>query len=612
MPDNTAVPMLDVHQGVPQPEAKEATPQEEQTIKMVENLFTEAKRGREPYIDRDGLENYRFYRGEHWADPLPDYLSTETVNYVYSDIRTMLALMTDTAPTITPLPWDSLDKADVEWARVLRDWTEYKWSKYGWSSELAYAYLDKMIYRTGYWRIEWDKELNKGLGDVLVQAIDPFMCFPDPYCYDINSPNSRYFIYTEPVTVGELKRQYPEKADKLKADMSMVGNILEERREFAAPEVKATSYEQPMVAAAAGSSGLDSRQALKIHCWLRDTTTEEYKLERKDGSEQTEERMRFPKGRYIVVAGGELCEDRENPYKDGKFPFVRFANNPLPREFHGISEVEVRKSPQRMLNRLVSHWMNHIELTDNPIWIVDSNAAIDVEDITNEFGMIMEKAPGSEVRREGGQPMGAHIFRAYELVLQSLNVVGGVHEAIRGRLETGISSGLMLNSVQEAAQAPVRLQERYSKDALNQAGRLILSRMLQFSNEPIEFSSTDKSTGETSRMQVSVTPPDEQGQQTANFRKLGSQDQIDMISRSVPIKGEPDIKITTGVGMPFAKTVQMDKAITFLKAGMIDREAALKMSDIENWEEILARIKEQEAAELQAAQAAEAQKQGLA
>lgn len=577
---------------------------QEDDVRMVNSLLTEAKRGREPYLDRHGMDWYKFYRGMQWLEPLPSYLASEVVNYTYADIRAMLALLTDTSPTIVPVPADSKDPIDVAWGKILGEFVSYKWDKLNWNVQLNYAYLDKLLYRNGFWRVEFDRQLNDGLGDVLVEAVDPFMCFPDPLCSDINDRASRYFIYVEVVPLAELKRQYPEHAEKMIADIGAV-SFRDQRRDAQQSDlqgVKAENYETPIVPANMGAGSHDRALGMKIHCWLRDTATEEYQTEQADGGEPEKGyRLKWPKGRYIVVAGNCKVEDRENPYDDGLFPFVRFANSPLPREFWGISEVEIRQPTQRMINRCVSHWMNWMELHDQPMWILDTSSGIDVEELVSEPSLVIEKSQGSEVRREMPAPLPAYVFNVYDRIVAGHNVVGGIHDAIRGRMEPGVSSGFMLNTLQEAAQAPIRLQERYAKESLQQAGQMILSRILQFQTEPVEVAVRDPETGEDEKFQFSVQQG-QAGDKMAQFRKIEPQTMHEMIYRTIPVRGVPDIKVTTGVGLPFAKAAQSEKALTYYKAGLIDREAALKMSEIENWEEIEQRQKEKEAMMIQAAQ----------
>ncbi len=66
----------------------------------------------------------------------------------------------------------------------------------------------------------------------------------------------------------------------------------------------------------------------------------------------------------------ELIESRANPY--GFIPFVIFPNVRDPKHFWGVSDIPVMMQPQRELNRAYSQLSRILELSGNPIAVVEN------------------------------------------------------------------------------------------------------------------------------------------------------------------------------------------------------------------------------------------------
>lgn len=72
--------------------------------------------------------------------------------------------------------------------------------------------------------------------------------------------------------------------------------------------------------------------------------------------------------------------------------------------------------------------------------------------------------------------------------------------------------------------------------------------------------------------------------------------------RRYEVIGNFDVKVATGSLLPFSKAEKEQKLLNMYDRGIIDKEEVLKGIDFPNWEAILQRVQEQEAAQAQAAQ----------
>jgi len=89
---------------------------------------------------------------------------------------------------------------------------------------------------------------------------------------------------------------------------------------------------------------------------------------------------------FEVWADGALLEERPNPY--GFVPFVIYPNVREPKQFWGVSDLEVMKEPLRELNRVVSQLSMILELSGNPIAVLEN--VTEAQDIAVQPGAVWE------------------------------------------------------------------------------------------------------------------------------------------------------------------------------------------------------------------------------
>ncbi len=72
----------------------------------------------------------------------------------------------------------------------------------------------------------------------------------------------------------------------------------------------------------------------------------------------------------LYIDGGKAMQDGPNPY--GFIPFVIFPNLREPKQFWGVSDIPVLMEPQRELNRALSQLSRILELSGNPIAVLEN------------------------------------------------------------------------------------------------------------------------------------------------------------------------------------------------------------------------------------------------
>lgn len=591
----------------------------QKVVRMVERMFRQAKKAREKR-STDWVSNYKFVWGKQWEQARPSYRHSEVLNFTHAAIQTIIPILTDTRPNIQTIPEEP---SDYEFSELLNQILVSKWDRDMYSRIVSEAIVDASIYGTAISEQGFDPDRLLGLGDITFKTKDPAYCYPDPNAEDINDGIGKYFILAEPTDVSIVKRKYPKMAHLIKSDLSDIESAKTSKLDMDDYRIRSATDNLTLVQGDRSNDEEKSDQVLLITCYMHDDESEEQEIERQDEFGKTKKAFqqvkKYPNGRKIVMANGSLLEDGDNPYTDGKFPYARFVDYIRPREFWGQGEVEALKGPQMVINKLLSYVMDTIVIMGNPIWVVSTDSGVDTNNLFNVPGSVVEKNPSGEVRREAGVGMPPHILALFDRVTDLFDKISGIYEVSQGVAPSANSSGLAIERLQEAAQTKLRLKNRNMEQWLTQVGQQLVSRILQFYTVPRVIRLTENQGAEKYfRFHVQESM-DESGlvQRTAAVTPITQDPSGQFIEGEISqyeIRGNLDVKITTGTSLPFAKAQKTARARELLELGIMDEEDYLTAIEWPNKERILEKLRRRKdaaaAAEQQQAQALEGVPQG--
>jgi hypothetical protein len=596
------------------------TPEEKQTIKLANRLFDKAKRFRKTF-DQDWLDNYKFFRGKQWKEQRPTYRHSEVINMVFSAIQSTVPIQLDSRPRIEYLPQNP---ADTELSTILSDLAESDWDRNNWLMTIAEMLYDGNLYGNGMAEMPYDPKAEFGLGAIAFDSVDPLYCFPDPEARNVNK-RSKYFCYAEPVDVETLKGDHPKYAEFIKPDLEdlLQGN----KQDLNQVRFKSPTDTKVIMEGDANREMGNTSMALKLTIWLKsDEYVEEEKLGPPDeaGVQQKvyEQKLKYPNGRKIVIAGGVLVEDGPNPYEDGKFPYVRWLNYILPREFWGMSEIEQLKGPQKIFNKLLSFALDIYTLMGNPIWVVDTTSGIDTDNLFNRPGLVVEKEPGTEARRESGVDVSPTLLALVDRMRSWFNETSGSTDLSRGVDDTQITAASAITALQEAAQTRLRQKSRNLDATLQELGQMYLSRVFQFYDSPRVVRITKNENAKKYFQFHIETQKDEQGEpvlkpngdpvRMATVSQFLAHPETGQPMQSDPkqymIEGNFDVKVSTGSSLPFAKAQRSNLTMKLFQMGAIDRGTLLKNVEFPNWEQVAQHMEQLDQQKQQMAMQMQAQK----
>lgn len=578
------------------------TPEEEATIKYAYRLFEKAKKARQKF-DVNWTRFYKFFRGKQWEEQRPTYRHSEVFNMVFPTLQSSVAYQSDSRPKIEFVPQEP---GDTEFVGILNDLVTNDWVRGNWLYKMIELLFDANIYGTMIGKVDYDQELNLGAGSVCFKTKDPLEIYPDP---DALSTNERcsYIADAEAMPLEKLKAEYPQHKEFLQADLQDLYNY--DKTSFDDVKFKSPTDVRVLSQAQTPDTGGGDNLALKITLWAKPNDYVEDEKELEDGSKEYVQKLKYPSGRKIVVANNVLLEDATIDFEDKKFPYFRGVNYLDQRNFWGISDIESLISPQKTFNKLVSFVLDYLTLMGNPIWVVDDNAGIDTDNLFNSPGIVVEKTAGSEVRREMGTPLQPYVLELIDKMRNWFNETQGATDVSRGIRPEAISSGIAIQSLQDAAHTRIRLKSKYLDAALQEFGQLYLSRVFQYYKVPrIVRVSPSENVHKYFKFHVEHRT-DENGNQKkfAVVRKYDGSGKEEIEAKEYEFKQMFDVRVSTGSSLPFAKQELVEKSVQLFKLGVIDREELLRNLDYPNWESVLSRMEEKEA---QLAQTQAMQQQG--
>lgn len=603
-------------------QSNEQSEKDRKTVAMVEKLFSRYKQYRQSY-DIDWVENYKMFRGKQWKEARPAYRNDDVVNFIYSAIQTIIPIMTDSRPNIEAVPENP---SDFEFAQILTQLLRSKWDRDQFSQIVAEAIVDACIYGTAITEQPWDPDMLQGLGDYDFRTVDPLYCYPDPRSRDINDSFGSGFITAIPTDLAEVKRKYPDVAHLLKADLSDVDMAKTAKMDMDDYRVRSATDNLTLVQGERPADAKQPNQILVITAWLKDETLTEEKIRETDKNGKTKtkyrQRKKYPNGRKIVIANKVLCYDEESEYLDGKIPYCRLVDHLLPREFWGEGEVSQLKGPQQMINKLVNYAMDIIQLMGNPVWKNPTGSGVFSDSIVNRPGLVIDYNDGFEPRRERGEDIQPSIFQTLDRLQNMFEKISGVNEVSEGAAPRN-ASGVAIDSLREAAQTRIRLKSRNVQAWLTQVGQQFASRILQFYSIPRIVRITDNPEA-AQYFEIAIdTDLDESGEvqaRQATFREFNETvdpvtGQVKLVPSPVQqfeIKGNLDIRITTGTTLPFAKAQKKQQAKELFQLGIYDEEDLLEDLEHPRKDMVLEKLaqRKQQAAEAQAAAAQAGAMQG--
>lgn len=584
------------------------SPEAIETVQKVMREFKKLKQHRSRY-DRWWMHYYKMFRGDHWHNiRMPRWRQKEIINMIWQTIQSNMPLQTDARPKPTFIPEEPNDK---EFASVLNDVLESDWERNNWLLPLSEMILDGYLYGTSLGCVKYNRDADFGLGSVEYQSEDVFYHYPDNEAREVNDSKSKIWIEAEPVDTDTLKREYPEWSDKIKADITDSIRSTKTALNDFRQRTTNSDLNMPDFSYSDGSFK-DMPKTMKITAYMKPDETEEIETDDVDDEGQPISKVIvkkvYPKGRKLVIANGILLEESDLSDSCGRFPFVKYVNYILPREFYGASEVEQLESPQRAFNKILNASLEILNLMGNPVWVIDSASGVDPDQLVNRTGLVVEKEPGSEVRREAGVQLSPTALSLIDRLETWFNNVSGTQDVSRGQTPGSVTAASAIEQLMDASRTRIKQKQRNLDAMMRDFGQHYVDLVLKYYTKSRIFRVTnnqDKTKYFKFRVEKRDDPDDldqfgvPREKTYAMIKEYVEDSEGNIImspeEKEYLISGRFDVRVNTGSSLPFAVADKERKAFELYDRGIIDEKEVLEQIDYPNREAVLQRLEERKA-----------------
>lgn len=540
----------------------------------------EAARIRRDEAGFDQLDRYlKLYYGDHFPANMPSYRPPVVVNELRTLILSEASDLSDVNFRTYILKDLRHGARDNQAERALRA----LWTRQQIDLKVIEAVTWAAICGTGFLRISWDPDASNGMGDVVVESLDPRQVLPDPDAPD--DKKMLFVIYESVLDTYEIRRLFPTKGKHVKPEESYSEKDVSYRTGHASM-TPSRPYYGPMSNTemgfnGPGEDGYKKARAKVLDCFIKDDELETIveQLKGPDGQGVTDDagnpvtkstrRMKYPRGRRIVGANGVILYD--GPSNSPDFGLVRVSLEPtLGRFWGGVGFVKQTGEIQLAADKLASAIVENAIRLNNGIMVFTGNHGLDVETFMGMPGQIVQLGAGGQFDIKYPNPMPPDMVQAPWRLLDMQRRILGFPDPRTGSGSKGNVSPELTETEISQSQGTTRLRAKYLYFAMQNLSEMIVSRMMENYTLPRVIPATE---GEEFKP-VIWEPVDVTRSNGKGYAVYIDPASFQVVSRSM----------------------QRRLSLALYRMGAIDRRAALETLGWAHWEDVAQRMDEAEKA----------------
>jgi len=539
-------------------------------------------------------ENYRLWKNEHWRAKSSSKLPLTTANLIYTHVERTKNELTDNNPTFNVAQIGQVDEAKKQFGLDLQHTTEHWWIEQEQQDALESSVLNGEMYGITIEKVVFNPDLEIGLGEVETEIVDPFyfgwypLDLKNPK--DINNPRKcEAVVHFYPMPIRYLCEKYPDKANKIKADMDIIAELHDDRRDIGMHKEKGEGSNISIGGAiknivnffSGHGEGLLEEETVVCEMWLRDRSKiyvgDPYEDE--DGKIVRDSQPKYTgEIRYIRACSGEVVlEDKDNPninpnlppeeaektYLYDKFPFVAVNSVKDTASAWGSSDIEQIEWLQRELDKSLSQMILEKDRMIRAKLINPMDSGVENEELTNYISVVR---PSSQMTAQGLRwlippaPTG-DVQSAIEIIKSLLLMIAGTFDLDSAQQGKNVIAYKAIAALLERAATMKRGKIRNYGRLIRERGRMYLSHVMNFYTEERWITYKDPSGEEAVKPVVGT----------------------EMI---IPAK----LTVVSGSTLPISRVQQREEAIELWRERAIDQPELLERLDISNRAEIVKRM----------------------
>lgn len=573
------------------------TDENKKLVDQCESMYNFSSRHKEIWMDR-AKQNYLMYIGKQYDSISPLFKSIPVTNVIYAIIEYEVPLMTENRPVMKAVP---RNLNDIDYAEGASKSLEYVWDDNDMTYRLPFIARNFLVLGDDFLKVYWDFTKKQ----IVIDPVEIDYFYPQPYVDSIEKMG--YVIHAEPRPLYEIAEMFPlGKYVRPESDQTVIEELFNEETNNSNTMESIESYnaEGKTVSKEGGRSLYLHRSKIK-EIWIDDKTliSEDVVLQndQKDVIYETDaqneyvldengERIpktyikksrKYPYGRMVTWSNGVLLQDKGCPFKYAKPNYVHFGNVKMRRSFWSLGDPWVMISIQQQLNKRKAQIDFMADQTGNTIWIVDSDSGVEQNHITNQPGLVIWKRGGTEVRREPAPQIPDYLFTTIDDLKLEADFVSGTLSIVRGEKPGSVTAATALDALIERALVRVKEKVKYMEGSLVTLGRMIMSFVRQYWDEPKQFVIIGKGLNPETPQQIEFS--------------------------GASLSEDPDIKIISGSSMAVSKSGKFEQDTVLFQLGIIDDQEFLENIEYPNYEVVLGRVAQKKQEQAQQTQQAQQQ-----
>ena len=579
--------------------------QEDIRVKEIRELWDRWSDARQDW-DTQAREDIDFYLGNHFSEEEMNALaernqSAMPMDRLYSAVEQFKAIITSKPPKFAAV---GREDSDNKLANVWKVILEYIWDLSDGDETFKQVIHDYTVTGLGYFYSYIDTEADYGRGEVKFTYVDPFRVVVDP------NSRSRWFDDASGIMLSTIftKRQlldlYPQLGQvaegEEKAIIEDLDTINHEEDYPSSTNVQAKARFTPDIVKDYDTFELDKYRLIESFSKIKVPYFRMVNLQTGDEKILDETAlanvMQDEKTRLAVDEGMidfvEVMQTRikitccvgqvvlyERVLDTDVYPVVPvpniWTNTPYP-----MSDVRKNKDFQRFLNKTISLITSHAQASSGLKLLVPQGSVHDIEELERDWAnpnaTIEYDSSLGEPHFPQPAPLASSILQLPQMVEKYIDLNMGIFEMMQGNTEVAPKTSSATMMLEDFGQRRSKSKLRDIEGSLKRLGRVIYN----LAKSHYDFKKTFRI----------VQPNNDLDEYTINKRFYDDKTKELMnIENDVSI-GQFDIRVIGNSTMPSNKWGEWNVYMEAFQAGLIDRQEALKKTEIFDKQGVMQRM----------------------
>jgi len=536
-------------------------------LQLVETCYTEGRRFRDkdtaipnPFGDGEIDSPWYYYdrlvRGFQWdyMASMASWVSRPVKNLIHMAVESYTTMLTDNNPKFVVIP---REETDEELSEIVQAAVEYWWKEEHCQEKVAMAVKSSRIYGIGWLHVRYDSATKK----VVLEMVPAENVIVDPDT-TVDNFNPTWVVYESRAQIGELMELYPDH-DFKQFNPDWMPGVQPDRADYD------RYYDNPNPA----------QSCAVYQLWYKDPKKIVWEDEVGNSIVKKSKRA-YPGGVVITVAGGQVLDEKENPYKHKQIPFTPVHAYPLPGRFYGMGDVQNVLNMQVMRNRMSQFIFDQTCKSGGGYILVGQGSGLDVNDVKNALIQILpvRDASTNSFRVERPPQPSRHVFDYIAMLDKDADDVVGIHDITRGTFVPGNKTAQEVAVLAESDRTRVRMASRWLTWALERVGNQVLACWEQWADQKLFLALAGKET---------IPTPEGEVVQPVRYREF---DPAEVLRSSMKKGLRFDLKVEDTSTLPATQQEKNNQIGMLLQWGVIRPQDVLKyeLVDIPHADEILA------------------------